>query len=1574
MKKRQGKLWIIELKEIMREINRSQYFLDSWTQLNSVGSFFHIFFRQERFLKLFDPRILSLLLSRNFPGSTRNRYFNIKIKGVLFFVVGILIYRLNNQNMVAIKSFYLRGLLPIPLNCTGSKKDPLKQASGFSNINKLSVLLLSCPTGKVKNLSKSFLLNPKATNANEVIPITKGGSSPESNWGSQWWRDFIGQKGTASFNEMLAGMDILFKENSSQYIEFPFVYYLDDLTQKESDWNRFFMGKVENRTNFNSEPVVKRFGKSSISYLMSAFYEKRTQERLESTIQSSRIEHVSDLFWIKRGTFSLQTCAQFHMWQFYQDLFFSWDNFRPESYFFWSNVWLNKERFFSKGRNIWSNLQYDFIRSRYSFVDVMNSSELQRFADKPRELVDFIRNEDSEYCALMNQSEIKQRKERSSYSDPSFVKTERKEIKSERFPKKRLSGYSRLFQFFTEREKQRIFHWFPEEIQNDQGNATRFVYSFCSDRWSELYMASTPTERSTRDLKFSKKPLFFDRRAENKEILNLLKIILYLKQTVLIHSMSSDPEIESFNFKKNPLFYLVLRFHFELEELLQERADLFTLSLTEPDPVYQKGFFFYLNIHLDGSGFEKTKLLNEVFNGRTEWTNQSLWVMSPILFRYQERYLENDYLSFFQRVRQNWVWIYCENVLIDIKKKMVVFTINMKNRMEAINYYQWIPNRIQIQESLYVDLKRNLLNSFTQKFPYRIHRMKGDEKGTTLLNSRTRMNYIRKQNYASRYKRSNGRTSFQEHLEQLLSEQKSFFQVDFLKLKGDFEVQKGRFQILFGQLRISITKKWIDWLEVRKNVEKKVQKNVYKLIPFLLAKLSKSLRSFFLPQSLRFFFTKVLRFVTKWLFFLSNSLLFSCVSFGNTPIQRDKIYISELKGPNGQLDNQLLESRGFKIVFLKKLNPFVLEESGTSNFVINGATRSPFGLNQIPKRMIDSLHTGKKSFYQNDFDFFKIFHDKENCLNSCNPFQRSSLISSFYKTNRLRFLNHPHHFGLYFNTRFPFSVERVFNTNSYFLYGQFLNIWFFRNQMGSLRGGKKEHLVRGRGTISPIESQVHNTQSFCQNEGQEFNQVDPVIRRAVYSIIDTSATPLTEAQIVTLEGTYCKPFSDINRNLYDSEENNFYEYPNFISKMGLIHTPCSENFLSSEKNKKQGRIYKTFERESFFSILSDKWNRLQIYMPSFFTLTGYKYINLIFSDLVSILSSRVSIFQDLFDLSWRILQINFWKLPFFSRKEISNKWIHYVLLSKEMIHRKSKLFTFYLNLFFVIVAVYRVTMQLLFVSRALSKLNTEFKRLNSFMSSSSMIEFRKLLDKYPMSETKDFWLTNRIVVVREQLVYFLQKMQGFVFGVNKRTLRYFKKKNVNLNVIDMITPMAVSIHHTRHLTHISSKSKAIYSLIRKIENVNGDWIDDQIESWIANRDSIHEEERKFLVQLCALTTEEKFLLSLTYSDHLAKNNFSYKISEQPGAIYVRNLVDIHQKHLMNYEFNTSKLAERRIFLAHSQTITYSKTSYGANSFHFPAHGKPFSLRLDLSPSRGILLIGSIGTGRSYLVKYLATNS
>nr|YP_010035965.1 Ycf2 [Impatiens alpicola]YP_010036031.1 Ycf2 [Impatiens alpicola]QQQ89346.1 Ycf2 [Impatiens alpicola]QQQ89348.1 Ycf2 [Impatiens alpicola] len=1636
MKGHQFKSWIFELREILREIKNSHYFLDSWTQFNLVGSFIHVFFHQERFIKLFDPRIWSILLSRNSQGSTSNRYFTIK--GVILFVVVVLIYRITNRNMVEIQNLYLMGLLPIPMNSIGPRNDTLEDSFGSSNINRLIVSLLYLPKGK--KISESCFLNPKESTW--IFPITKKCSMPDSNWGSRWWRNWIGKKRDSSCkisNETVAGIEILFKEKDLKYLEFLFVYYMDAPIRKDHDWklfDRLSLRKRRNRINLNSGPLFEILVKHWICYLMSAFHEKIPievegffkQQGARSTIQSNDIKHVSHLFSRNKGAISLQNCAQFHMWQFRQDLFVSWGknphesdflrNVSRENWIWLDNVWLvNKDRFFSRVRNVSSNIQYDSTKS--SFVQVTDSNQLKGSSDQSRDPLDSISNEDSKYHTLINQREIQQLKERSILWDPSFLQTERTEIESDLFPK-RLSGYSSMSPLFTEREKRMINHPLPEEIEEFLGNPTRSICSFFSDRWSELHLGSNPTKRSTRDHKLLKKQqdLSFvpSRRSEKKEMVNIFKIITYLQNTVSIHRISSDPgcdmvpkdeldmdssnKISSF-LNKNPFFDLFHLFHdrnrggytlhhdFESEDRFQEMADLFILSITEPDLVYHKGFAF----SIDSYGLDQKQFLNEVFNSRDESKKKSLLALPPIFYE------ENE--SFYRRIRKKWVRISCGNDLEDPKPKRVVFARN--NIMEAVNQYRLIRNLIQIQYSTYGHI-RNVLN----RFFFGIQR---DQIGKDTVNHRTIMKYPINQHLSNlkksqkkwfdplifssrtersmngdpdayRYKWSNGSKNFQEHF---VSEQKS------------------RFQVVFDRLRINQYS--IDWSKV---IDKKD-----------------------LSKSLRFVLSKSLLFLSKLLFFLSNSLPFFFVSFGNIPIHRSEIYIYELKGPNDQLCNQLLESIGLQILHLKKWKPFLLDDHDTSQkskFLINGGTISPVLFNKIPKWMIDSFHTRnnrRKSFDNTHSYFSMIFHDQDNWLNPVKPFHRSSLISSFYKANRLRFLNNPHHFSFYCNKRFPFYVERARINNYDFTYGQFLNILFIRNKIFSLCAGKKKHAFWGRGTISPIESQVSNI--FIPNDfpqsGDEMDNLyksfhfpsrsDPFVRRAIYSIADISGTPLTEGQIVNFERTYCQPLSDMN--LSDSEGKNLHQYLNFNSNMDLIHTPCSEKYLPSEKRKKRslclkkcvekGQMYRTFQRDNAFSTLS-KWNLFQTYMPGFLTSTGYKYLNLrffdTFSDLLPILSSSqkfVSIFHDIM-ISWRFLQKKLWKTQWNQISEISSKCFHNLLLSEEMIHRKNESPSTHLRspnvreflysiLFLLLVAGYLVHTHLLFVSRASSELQTEFEKVKSLMIPSSMIELRKLLDRYPTSEPNSFWLKNLFLVVLEQLGNSLEEIRGYASGGNMllgggpaygvKSIRS-KKKYLNINLIDLISIIPNPINRitfSRKTRHLSHTSKEIYSLIRKGKNVNGDWVDDKIESWIANSDSIDDEEREFLVQFSTLTTEKRIdqiLLSLTHSDHLSKNDSGYQMIEQPGAIYLRYLVDIQKKYLMNYEFNKSCLAERRIFLAHYQTITYSQTPCGANRFHFPSHGKPFSIRLALSPSRGILVIGSIGTGRSYLVKCLATNS
>nr|YP_010567433.1 Ycf2 protein [Pachyphytum longifolium]YP_010567499.1 Ycf2 protein [Pachyphytum longifolium]UZC33661.1 Ycf2 protein [Pachyphytum longifolium]UZC33727.1 Ycf2 protein [Pachyphytum longifolium] len=1641
MKGHQFKSWIFEL----REIKNSHSFLDSWTQFNSVGSFIHIFFHQEPFLKLFDPRILSILLSRNSQGSTSNRYFTIK--GVVLFVVAVLIYRINNRNLVERKNIYLTGLLPIPMNSIGPRNDTLEESFGSSNINRLIVSLLYLPKGK--KISESCFLDPKESTW--VLPITKKCIIPESNWGWRWWRNWIGKKRDSSCkisNETVAGIEISFKEKDIKYLGFLFVYSMDDPIRKDHDWelfDRLSPRKRRNIINLNSGQLFEILVKHWICYLMSAFREKKPievegffkQQGAGSTIQSNDIEHVSHLFSRNKWAISLQNCARFHMWQFRQDLFVSWGknphesdflrNVSRENWIWLDNVWLvNKDRFFSKVQNVSSNIQYDSTRS--SFVQVTNSSQLKGSSDQSRDHFDSISNEDSEYHTLINQREIHQLKERSILWDPSFLQTERTEIESDRFPKC-LSGYSSMSRLFTEREKQMNNHLLPEEIEEVLGNPTRSIRSFFSDRWSELHLGSNPTERSTKDQKLLKKeqdPSFVpSRRSENKEMVNIFKIITYLQNTVSIHLISSDPgcdmvpkdepDMDSSNkisvLNKNPFFDLFHLFHdrnrggyalrhdFESEERFHEKADLFTLSITEPDLVYHKGFAF----SIDSYGLDQNQFLNEA---RDESKKKSLLVLPPIFYE------ENE--SFYRRMRKKWVRISCGNDLEDPKPKRVVFASN--NIMEAFNQSRLIRNLIQIQYSTYGYI-RNVLNRFflmnrsDRNFEYGIQR---DQIGNDTLNHRTLMKYTINQHLsnlkksqkkwfdpliwisrtersmnrdpnADRYKGSNGSKNFQEHF---VSEQKSHFQVVFDRL-----------------LRNQYS---IDWSEV---IDKK--------------DLSKSLL-----------------FLSKLLLFLSKSLPFFFVSFGNIPVHRSEIHIYELKGPNYQLCNHLLESIGLQIVHLKKWKPFLLDDHDTSQkskFLINGGTISPFLFNKIPKWMIDSFHTRnnrRKSFDNTDSYFSMISHDQDNWLNPVKPFHGSSLISSFYKANRLRFLNNLHNFCFYCNKRFPFYVEKARINNYDFTYGQFLNILFIRNKIFDLCGGKKKHAFLERDTLSPIESQVSNIfipKDSPQSGDETYNlykyfhfpiRSDPFVPRAFYSIADISGTTLTEGEIVHFERTYCQPLSDLN--ISDSEGKNLHQYLNFNSNMSLIHTPCSEKDLPSENRKKRslclkkcvekGQMYRTFQRDSAFSTLS-KWNLFQTYMPWFLTSAGYKYLNFLFldtfSDLLSILSNSpkfVSIFHDIMygsDISWRILQkkgcLRQWNLI----SEISRKCLHNFLMFEEMIHRnnESPLISthlrlpnvhefLYSSLFLLLLVGYLVRTHLLFVCRASSELQTEFEKVKSLMISPYMIELRKLLDRYPTSELNSFWLKNLFLVALEQLGDSLEEIRGSVSGGNMllggdpaygvKSIRS-KKKYLNINFIDLISiiPNPTNrITFSRNTRHLSHTSKEIYSLIRKRKNVNSDWIDDKMESWVANSDSIDDEEREFLVQFSTLTTEkgiDQILLSLTHSDylssdHLSKNDSGYQMIEHPGAIYLRYLVDIHKKCLMNYEFNTSCLAERRIFLAHYQTITYSQTSCGANSFHFPSHEKPFSLRLALSPSRGILVIGSIGTGRSYLVKYLVTNS
>jgi hypothetical protein len=1146
---------------------------------------------------------------------------------------------------------------------------------------------------------------------------------------------------------------------------------------------------------------------------------------------------------------------------------------------------------------------------------------------------------------------------------------------------------------------------YKKKIEEFFENPRRTNRSFFSDRCSDLHLDLNPTESPTRDHKLVKKEedvsFVLSRRSEKKEIVNIVKIIMYLQNTVSIHPISFDPECDrvakdelltvqnniSFLNKNRLLRLLFGLFHlfhdrnrggyllhhdFESEERFQEMANLFNLSITKPDLMYPKGFSF----SIDSSGLDQKQFVNDAFNSRDESKKKSLLVLPPFFYE------ENE--SFYPRIIKKWVQTSCGNDFQDPKPKIVLFTNN-----RSVNQYGLIRNLIQIQYNTYGYI-RNLWNRFNRNLEYVIQRYQIQN---DILNHRPIRKYTINQHFSNlkksqkkwfdpliliyrtersinkdpnayKYKWSNGSKNFRKYLDCLISEQKSRFRVVF-----------DRFHMNAYSIDRSVV------------IHKK--------------DLSKSL-CFFLSQFLPF---------------LSNSLPFFFVSLGSIPVHRSEIHMYELKRPNDPLGNRLLDSIGLQIVHLKKRKPVLLDDyytSQKSKLLINEGTISSFLFKKIPDWMIDSFHTRKnrrKSFSNMDSYFSTISRDQDNWLNPVKPFHRSSLISSFYKVNRLLFLNNQYNFCFDCNKGFSFYVERSWNYD--LLYGQFLNnTLFIRNKIFSLCGGKKKHPFLDRDTISQV-SNILIPNHFLQSGDDGYNlyksfhfptRPDPFVRRAIYSIADISGTFFTEEEIVNFDRTNCQPVSDMN--LPDSEEKNLHQYFDFDSNMGLIHTPYSEKYLPSEKRKKhsscltksleKGQMYRNFHRNSPFSTLS-KLKRLQPFIiPWFLTRTTHKYLTLIFlhtfSDLLAILSSSpkfqnlVAIFHEIMPGFERILRKKLCLSQGNPISKISSKCFHNFLVDVcETIfyaNNESPLIStrlrslnirefLFSTLFLLLVTGYLVHTHLLFVSQFSNELQKEFEQVKSLMIPSYMIELRKLLDRYPPSELNSFG--NIFLVALEQFGNFLEESRGSASGDKSS-----KKKDFNFIDLISILPNPINritfLRNTRHLSHIS---KAIYSLIRKRKNVNSDWIDDKIEFWISNTDFIADKEREFLLQFSTLTAEkgiDQIFLSLTNSDHLSKNNSGYQMMEQPGTIYLRYLIDIHKKYLMTYEFNTSCLAERRIFLAHYQTITYSENPCRASCLDFPFHPKPFSLRLALSPPRGILVIGSIGTGRSYFVKYLSTNS
>nr|YP_004376505.1 hypothetical chloroplast RF21 [Ptilidium ciliare var. pulcherrimum]ADK89599.1 hypothetical chloroplast RF21 [Ptilidium ciliare var. pulcherrimum] len=170
------------------------------------------------------------------------------------------------------------------------------------------------------------------------------------------------------------------------------------------------------------------------------------------------------------------------------------------------------------------------------------------------------------------------------------------------------------------------------------------------------------------------------------------------------------------------------------------------------------------------------------------------------------------------------------------------------------------------------------------------------------------------------------------------------------------------------------------------------------------------------------------------------------------------------------------------------------------------------------------------------------------------------------------------------------------------------------------------------------------------------------------------------------------------------------------------------------------------------------------------------------------------------------------------------------------------------------------------------------------------------------------------------------------------------------------------IYFFKNLKHYTKNIK-FYLLTKKILN-----------KWLISRKSLDLSRRKrnLLVQsLITHTRIKEYGFQLYPKQKLLNDGFDYQENNQQGLSYLKYLVRIFRKNLVNYPLH---LADKWIFFASLQKIISSQTLRQAKKFNSKFQKIPIPFQFGLSCSKGILLIGPAETGRSYLIKNLAADS
>nr|YP_009427346.1 conserved hypothetical chloroplast protein ycf2 [Pseudophegopteris aurita]YP_009427362.1 conserved hypothetical chloroplast protein ycf2 [Pseudophegopteris aurita]ASU95962.1 conserved hypothetical chloroplast protein ycf2 [Pseudophegopteris aurita]ASU95963.1 conserved hypothetical chloroplast protein ycf2 [Pseudophegopteris aurita] len=183
-------------------------------------------------------------------------------------------------------------------------------------------------------------------------------------------------------------------------------------------------------------------------------------------------------------------------------------------------------------------------------------------------------------------------------------------------------------------------------------------------------------------------------------------------------------------------------------------------------------------------------------------------------------------------------------------------------------------------------------------------------------------------------------------------------------------------------------------------------------------------------------------------------------------------------------------------------------------------------------------------------------------------------------------------------------------------------------------------------------------------------------------------------------------------------------------------------------------------------------------------------------------------------------------------------------------------------------------------------------------------------------------------------------------------------------------------------SQMSTRDLLIYSLNRFLNYVNNiiffSFVKNELDSWMFHKESsdILDSKKELLTQhLVTNKIFHRYVSKLNSNYDLLSNEISHEPYPQERSNVLAYLLQFWQNDLLSHKIRKLDPAEKWAFSALERNILPSVTTRRRGSLlDMPCHDIPISLQSGLLPSKGILLVGPIETGRSSIIRDVAFDS